>query len=41
MIELEYIYTLDIEKERIMKLLISYQESFLDSVVNKAIEMWE
>jgi predicted transcriptional regulator len=30
-----------IEKEEIIKLLITYQESFLDSIVDKVIDMWE
>ena len=34
-------YSLSIEKNEIINLLITYQESFLDSLVNKAIEMWE
>ena len=34
-------YVLQIEKSRIMKLLIAYRESFLDSLVDRAIEMWE
>jgi len=34
-------YNLSIDKNEIMNLLITYQESFLDSLVNKAVEMWE
>ena len=35
------IYKLLVDKKVIMHLLITYQESFLDSLVNKAISMWE
>lgn len=28
-------------EEEIIKLLVAYKESFLDSLVNKTIEMWE
>lgn len=34
-------YKLLASEEEIVKLLISYKESFLDSLVNKTIEMWE
>jgi len=34
-------YKLLINEEEIMKLLVYYKESFLDSLVNKTIEMWE
>ncbi len=34
-------YNILIVKEEIVKLLITYQESFLDSVVDRVIEMWE
>ncbi len=34
------IYKLLINEEEIVKLLIYYKESFLDSLVNKTIEMW-
>ena len=33
-------YELQVEKERIIKLLIAYKESFLDSLVDRAVEMW-
>lgn len=34
-------YTLLIDKKEILGLLINYKESFLDSLVNKTIEMWD
>ncbi len=34
-------YTLIIDKNNILRLLITYKESFLDSLVNKTIEMWD
>ena len=34
-------YVIAIDKNEIIKLLITYKDSFLDSIVNKAIEMWE
>ena len=34
-------YSLAVDNEEIKKLLISYQESFLDSLVDRIIEMWE
>ncbi len=34
-------YHLIIDEEEIKKLLILYKESFLDSLVNRTIEMWE
>lgn len=34
-------YSLAVFEEEIIKLLISYRESFLDSLVNKTIEMWD
>ena len=34
-------YSLAVNLEEIIKLLIVYKESFLDSLVNRAIEMWE
>lgn len=34
-------YEIVINKEEIINLLITYQESFLDSLVDKVIEMWE
>jgi predicted transcriptional regulator len=34
-------YGLIIDKREIIKLLIAYRESFLDSLVDKAVEMWE
>ena len=34
-------YKLVINKQQIINLLIVYQESFLDSLVNKVIESWE
>ncbi len=37
----ETFYNLLIDKEEIIKLLITYQESFLDSLVDRVIEMWE
>ena len=33
-------YNLIIDKNNILKLLITYKESFLDSLVNRTIEMW-
>ncbi|MEK6926351.1 MAG: winged helix-turn-helix transcriptional regulator [Nanoarchaeota archaeon] len=35
------IYRLRVDKDDIIKLLISYKESFLDSLVDKTIEMWD
>lgn len=37
----EKFYNLIINKKEIIKLLITYQESFLDSIVDRVIEMWE
>jgi predicted transcriptional regulator len=37
----ETFYNLLIDKSEIIKLLITYQESFLDSLVDRVIEMWE
>ena len=34
-------YKLEADKNEIIKLLIIYKESFLDSLVNKVIESWE
>jgi len=34
-------YKLLIQEEEIVRLLISYNESFLDTLVNKTIEMWD
>jgi len=34
-------YSLSVNEEEIIKLLVSYKESFLDSLVNQTIEMWE
>ena len=34
-------YVLQIEKNKIIKLLIAYRKSFLDSLVDRTIEMWE
>ena len=34
-------YKIAINKEEIIKLLVTYKESFLDSLVNKTVEMWE
>lgn len=34
-------YRLGIERESIVRLLIHYRESFVDSLVNKIVEMWE
>jgi len=34
-------YNILIDKEEIIKLLITYQESFFDSVVDRVIDMWE
>ena len=34
-------YVLQIEKNKIIKLLITYRESFLDSLVDRTIEMWD
>ncbi len=33
-------YNILVGKEEIIKLLITYQESFLDSIVDRVIEMW-
>jgi predicted transcriptional regulator len=33
-------YTIVIDKEEIVNLLITYRESFLDSLVDRVIEMW-
>jgi predicted transcriptional regulator len=35
------LYSLSIPKERIMKLLIAYKESFIDTLVDGLIELWE
>ena len=32
---------LNLEKDRIIRLIISYRESFLDKLVDKTIEMWD
>lgn len=34
-------YAITADKEEIVKLLITYRESFLDSLVDRVIEMWE
>ncbi|MFH1643538.1 MAG: winged helix-turn-helix transcriptional regulator [Patescibacteria group bacterium] len=34
-------YRLLIDKKDVMNLLVTYQESFLDSLVNKVVEMWD
>lgn len=34
-------YKINIEKEDVIKLLIIYKESFLDTIVDRVIEMWE
>ncbi len=34
-------YSLSIPKERIIKLLITYRESFLDNLVEGFLELWE
>lgn len=34
-------YSIQIEKEEIINLLIIYRESFLDTLVDRVIEMWE
>lgn len=34
-------YKLRCDKEKIMKVLITYKESFVDSLIDKTIEMWE
>ena len=34
------VYLLNIDKEEIMKLLITYRESFIDSLVDNVIDMW-
>ena len=34
-------YTIIFNKEEIMKILIIYQESFFDTLVDRVIEMWE
>jgi predicted transcriptional regulator len=34
-------YKLAYDKNKIMKILITYRESFLDAFVNKTIEMWD
>ena len=33
-------YSLHVDKEKIMKLLITYQASFLDAMVDRVVEMW-
>lgn len=33
-------YSSLVKKEDIIKLLITYRESFLDSLVDRAVEMW-
>jgi predicted transcriptional regulator len=35
------IYWLLADKDQIISLLVAYQESFLDSLVDRVIEMWE
>ncbi len=34
-------FTLSLNREKLKKVLISYKESLLDSLVDKVIEMWE
>lgn len=34
-------YNLLVDKEEIIKLLVTYQESFLDAVVDRVIDMWD
>ena len=34
------LYALQLEKGKIVKMLVSYRESFVDSLVDRAIEMW-
>ena len=34
-------YVVSTDREEIMKLLITYQRSFLDSLVDRVVEMWE
>ena len=34
-------YNILIDNDKIIKLLTTYQDSFLDSIVDRAIEMWE
>lgn len=34
-------YTILIDEEKIISLLITYKESFLDSVVDRVVDMWE
>jgi predicted transcriptional regulator len=34
------LYRLEIDKDEVMKLLVAYRESFFDSLVDRAIEMW-
>ena len=34
------IYELNYSKEKIMKVLIAYKESFVDTLIDKTIEMW-
>ncbi len=35
------IYKLAYEKEKLMGVLITYQESFIDKLIDKTVEMWE
>ena len=34
-------YNILIDKEKIITLLITYKESFFDSMINRVIEMWD
>ncbi|HII88651.1 TPA: winged helix-turn-helix transcriptional regulator [Candidatus Woesearchaeota archaeon] len=34
-------YSLSIDKEELVKLIITYQETFLDTLVDRVVEMWE
>ena len=34
-------YLLKVEKDEIIKLLITYQTSFMDALVDRVVEMWE
>ncbi len=35
------VYRLSCNKDKIMKILIAYRESFVDDLVNKTIDMWD
>lgn len=37
----KFVYVLVYDKKKIMKVLITYRESFVDSLIDKTIEMWE